>query len=199
MGIFIVFRFPAIVRPFFSLCIRLIYLSRVSTVRRRRSPYFFVIAEFGKLRISDRTFYAAVMGYRIHKCRVKAAPRALLRKGAKRARRQLFAYPTRIRPRSFRQLKVCRRIRTPRRARLTRAYGARRGAAVLFLRYSAAVMTASPRTEVRGLAYIYFCVGAAQYAPRPFDLCCRYRRLLLRISTLPSVSVCFRRFSSFLL
>ena len=107
------FRFPAVVRPFFSLCIRLIYLSRVSTVRRRRSPYFFVIAEFGKLRFSDRTVYAAVMGYRIHKCRVRAAPRALLRKGAKRARRQLFAYPTRRRPRSFRRLKVGRRIRTP--------------------------------------------------------------------------------------
>ena len=92
-------------------------------------------------------------GFRTHKRRVKAAPRALLRKCAKRARRQSFAYPTRTRTRSFRPLKVCRSIRTPRRARLMRACGAHCGAAVR-LRYGAAIMTASPRTSVRGLAYV---------------------------------------------
>lgn len=90
--------------------------------------------------------------FRTHKRRVKAAPRALLRKGAKRARRQSFVCPTRTRTRSFRPLKVCRSIRTPR-ARLMHACGAHCGAAVR-LRYGAAIMTASPRTEVRGLACV---------------------------------------------
>ncbi len=69
----------------FDLCIRPIYFCRVRPLGDDgvRSFFFSSSPHSGNCGFLDRAVYAAVMGYRIHKCRVKAAPRALLREGRK--------------------------------------------------------------------------------------------------------------------